>query len=51
MNENPKVDHAMMSFALMGGLLVTPRSRPADKPAPQLQTTPPTPQKKRWFLA
>ena len=31
----PKLQHAMMSFALMGGLLVTPRPR-HDRPASQI---------------
>jgi hypothetical protein len=34
-----KVQHAMMSFALMGGLLVTPRPR-TDRPPNQVSQTP-----------
>lgn len=45
MNENKPLDHAMMSFALMGGLLVTPRPRPEHVP----DYAPPAPPKRRWF--
>ena len=36
---DPKMTHAMMSFALMGGLLVTPRARPG-RPPNQVSPTP-----------
>jgi len=36
---DPKLQHAMMSFALMGGLLVTPRPKP-ERPPSQVSQTP-----------
>jgi hypothetical protein len=36
---DPKLQHAMMSFALMGGILVSPRPRP-ERPASQVSHTP-----------
>lgn len=39
MDKDKKVDHAMMSFALMGGLLVTPRPKP-NRPPQQVSQTP-----------
>jgi hypothetical protein len=45
MNDDRKIDHAMMSFALMGHLLVTPRP-PKDRPKHQISLVP----KRSWFL-
>ena len=36
---DPKLNHAMMSFALMGGILVTPRPN-AERPVSQVSQTP-----------
>jgi hypothetical protein len=36
---DPKLQHAMMSFALMGGLLVTPRPKPDRTPSQVSQTS------------
>jgi len=36
---DPKLQHAMMSFALMGGLLVTPRPK-AQRPSSQASPAP-----------
>lgn len=35
MNRTQRVEHAMMSFALMGGLLVSPRPKPERREAPR----------------
>jgi hypothetical protein len=35
---DPKLQHAMMSFALLGGVLVSPRPRP-ERPASQVSPT------------
>ncbi len=43
-NDHGKLDHAMMSFALMGGLLVTPRPKP-ERPPHQVSKPP----RRRWF--
>jgi hypothetical protein len=45
MKEDRKIDHAMMSFALIGNLLVTPRPRPERHPS-QISLIP----KRSWFL-
>ena len=45
MKEDRKIDHTMMSFALLGGLLVTPRPK-ADRPPSQVSIIP----KRSWFL-
>jgi len=35
---DPKMTHAMMSFALLGGLLVTPRPKPSRPPSSVSET-------------
>ena len=45
MNDDRKIDHAMMSFAILGQLLVTPRPR-NERPKHQISLVP----KRSWFL-